>query len=387
MTSPNAYGAARRKLGIFYVGAIVTFCATALLSDLPVKLYGQVDVSATRWFANLLVCVAVFEVMSLPFDLAGYRIERKFSKTEQPFLDYMFSWSRAAFKHGMLLLSCIFFFTFSARVAGLLGVVMSAVVVAVFFVWKQAEMTRFLSDVSFEEPSQALRSSLAASGNRVDGLVIARSRDAGFTGGIIGLPRHESLVIPGSWFLEFSQDELRTEISRRRAALSSGSRSRGVVFSILFVTAGVAISAFLTASCYKLPLDSTAGIVTTSLFSTLWSFIGLLVLPSINQRAVIYADQLSVASGVSPELLAQTIRRIDEKMECETVRSDGVQFVFHPIPTPGRRLTALAGKTGEGAWNIARYSIWLSLVGMGLLGRAVHCNAGRPELWCMLPAD
>ncbi|MBX9723333.1 MAG: hypothetical protein K2X81_18155 [Candidatus Obscuribacterales bacterium] len=51
-------------------------------------------------------------------------------------------------------------------------------------------------------------------------------------------------------------------------------------------------------------------------------------------------------------------------------------------------MTALESAARKrGAWHLARYAIWLSLAGLGLLGRAVHCNAGKPDLWCMLPAD
>lgn len=78
---------------------------------------------------------------------------------------------------------------------------------------------------------------------------------------------------------------------------------------------------------------------------------------------------------------------IDKMMENEQERSDSMQFVFHPIPTPNRRLAALDAGTKFGAWHLARYSIWVSLAGLGLLSLAVHCNAGRPQLWCMLPAD
>jgi hypothetical protein len=36
---------------------------------------------------------------------------------------------------------------------------------------------------------------------------------------------------------------------------------------------------------------------------------------------------------------------------------------------------------------VARTALPMSWCCLGLLGRAVHCNAGRPELWVLLPTD
>ena len=381
------YGACRRKLGICYVGAIVLCALVALMLEAPSVLFGHTDLSSITWLRNLMLCTGAFELASLPFDLAGFRIERKFGRTAQSFMSYIQVWCEAAFKHGMLLLSSVFFFTFAAKIGGLAGVALSSLMVTIFFIWKQAEIARFLSNVHFEEPSNEMRGTYVQNRTGTVVLVMARSSDYGFTGGIVGLPRRESLVIPANWLKEFSQQELWAEITRRNAAVESGSRTRGIVGAVLFVVCGVTIAAAMTIALYRLPLESSAGIVTTSLVFTLWSFLGLLLLPFLNQRGVIEADQLAVAKGVGRELFSQTIRKVDAKMENESTRSNAVQFVFHPIPTPGRRLSALDGPAAAGAWNIARYSIWLSLVGLGLLGRAVHCNAGRPDLWCMLPAD
>jgi len=383
----HSYSTSRRRLGICYVGAIVTLAAAALSSGVVVRAFGATDPTFIHWFRNILLCTAAFEVVSLPFDFAGFQIERSFGKTAQRAVPYLVMWCEAAFKHGMLFLSSVFFFTFAAKCCGLAGVVLSSLFVSLFFIWKQAEIARFLSNVQFEEPSQEMRGTYVQNRNGTVSLVMARSHDRGFTGGVVGLPLRESLVIPVNWLTEFSQQELWAEITRRNAAVESGSRTRGIVGAVIFVVFGVSLAATVTERFYGLELESSAGIVTNSLLFTLWSFVGLLLLPFLNQRGVIEADRLAIAKGVGRELLSQTINRIDAEMENETSRSNSVQFVFHPIPTPGRRLSALDGEVTTGAWHIARYSIWLSLVGLGLLGRAVHCNAGRPDLWCMLPAD
>jgi len=45
------------------------------------------------------------------------------------------------------------------------------------------------------------------------------------------------------------------------------------------------------------------------------------------------------------------------------------------------------GPHGWAAWHAARTALYLSWAGVGLLGRAVHCNLGRPEVWVFLPSD
>ena len=41
----------------------------------------------------------------------------------------------------------------------------------------------------------------------------------------------------------------------------------------------------------------------------------------------------------------------------------------------------------SGAWHEARTALFLSWAGLGFLSRALHCGAGRPELWVLLPCD
>ncbi len=383
----NSYGAARRKLGICYVGLIVVISCLLLGLQAPVHWFGSTDISFAQFMVHILWFAFAYELLGLPFDFSGFLIERRFAKTEQSYASYALMWCKSTFKHGVLFVGSIFTFIFAAKCGGILGVTASSLLVCVFCIWKQAEIARFISDIQFDEPDARLNSNPLLDSNKSIRLISSRSLDRGFTGGVIGLPRSEFIVIPAEWLKSFSPHELQAEIMRRKTAVACGSRTRGLMGAVLFSAAGVALCASLTQVCYRLGLDSSAGVVSMSLLFTVWSFLGLLILPAVNQRGVIETDQGTIARGVSVDLLTQTIKKIDERMECETHRSETIQMVFHPIPTPGRRIEALDKHVSRGAWQIARYSIWLSLIGLGLLGRAVHCNAGRPDLWCMLPAD
>ena len=50
-------------------------------------------------------------------------------------------------------------------------------------------------------------------------------------------------------------------------------------------------------------------------------------------------------------------------------------------------LRAALGAERDGCRTAARVALYLCVAGLGLLGRVVHCNAGRPEAWVFLPGD
>jgi hypothetical protein len=71
--------------------------------------------------------------------------------------------------------------------------------------------------------------------------------------------------------------------------------------------------------------------------------------------------------------------------------AEWVEQVFHPVPSPTNRVHALAqGGPLHGSaapWRVARTELYLSWTQLSWIARAVHCNAGRPELWVLFPGD
>jgi Zn-dependent protease with chaperone function len=128
-------------------------------------------------------------------------------------------------------------------------------------------------------------------------------------------------------------------------------------------------------------------LVTTSLWFTLASFLGLLVLPTPSRAGVHEAD-LAVRDSTAPEVLDRLLVRLDRLQDDEPSRSRAVETIFHPVPSvASRRRRLREGRRVRGCWHAARMALPLSWAGLGLLGRAVHCNCGRPALWVMLPGD
>ena len=116
---------------------------------------------------------------------------------------------------------------------------------------------------------------------------------------------------------------------------------------------------------------------------------GLLVLPTPSRSATRAADVAVAVDDAARARLEEAVRTLDQLQDDEPERSPGLESVFHPVPSVSSRIRALASGKGRsaGAWHLARTALYLSHAGLSLLPRAVHCNAGRPELWVYLPSD
>jgi hypothetical protein len=138
---------------------------------------------------------------------------------------------------------------------------------------------------------------------------------------------------------------------------------------------------------------TATGIVTLMAGMTLWSFLGVLVLPTPS-RAAVYATDATVASTLGVPAVAQSIELTDKWQDDEPTRSVNVERIFHPVPGRSNRLARLkAGKVGTAglgglhAHHLARHALWLGWGTLSPISRVVHCNVGRTPLWAMLPGD
>lgn len=109
---------------------------------------------------------------------------------------------------------------------------------------------------------------------------------------------------------------------------------------------------------------------------------------SMTGQPVIPARWVNDRAGA--QRLAVAIDALDGLDEQATTRSAELESDFRPIPCVTRRiewLEAGAPVVDRGAWHVARYALYTSWACLGMPGRAVHCNCGRPALWAFLPAD
>ena len=117
---------------------------------------------------------------------------------------------------------------------------------------------------------------------------------------------------------------------------------------------------------------------------TLWAFGSLLVLPSLSRKVVFAADRAVVDAGHDPRIW---IARFPDLVGEDGGSNATIQTIFYPVPSAKMRLPHLEKPTtGFVPGNLARSNLYYSWSTFTMLGRAVHCNVGRPALWVFPPS-
>jgi hypothetical protein len=220
---------------------------------------------------------------------------------------------------------------------------------------------------------------VTANGER---LLATQVDDPAFTGGIVGFGSHAGILVPESWRQNLPEAELRTELSRRRWQADQGLPFRTVVVLLLWNLTGCQAGslAFDFSS-----LTTGTALLGQACWMTLWSFLGLLVLPSLGRASVFAADRAVASAGLDP---SRWIRRLPAITGEDGNDRRWVETIFYPIPSAARRLNSLGSPVrGPILGDLARSQLYYSLAGLTLLGRAVHCNVGRPALWVFPPSS
>ncbi len=314
--------------------------------------------SDVGWLALLVV---LYAAVSAPFDLlGGHRLPRRYDRPVAR--GYGRVLVRGVVAHGVCLVVVGLALLVGGRAGGDAGALAAAAVLMVGLLTLQVPLAVIIGGV------------------RRSGACL-QAADPSFVGGIVGLPGRDHVVLCATW----DADTGRIQAARREAVRVSGARALGVVVAVAFNLSGLAVALWATDT----HATSVAGLATLALWMTLWSFLGLLVLPSFSRPAVVAVDRATMASGIDREDLTRALRRLDAAQDDEPRRNGLVETIFHPVPSLERRLAALDAPGAElpQPWHTARMALFLSWASFGLLSRAVHCNCGRPELWVLFPGD
>jgi len=379
-----SYARARLWLGICGVGTITVLCLLLLIFRAPERwlFVGQQSLSAEVW--QLALVFLAYTAISAPFDIfGGHILPLEYGRNLREFPAFVRFWFQGAFVQGVFLTGISLIALQAARLGGLPLLVGAFTGVSVLLLAGQALVATLISGVRYgktagDTPESNSLSAVTASGD-----------SSYFTGGIAGIPGLERIILPEKWNIAFSRQERDVIVLRRRELVRSGCRTRGVALAILWNLAGYTLAGMLTQTLSGVPLSSVAGVVTCSLWFTIWNFIGLLALPSPSQRGAFCGDAFTVRRGAEVHQLTGVIEQLDRMQDDEYARPKVVETYFHPIPSVERRLARLNSDTSPeiGAWNAARMAIYLSWAGGSFLSRAVHCNSGRPDVWVFLPCD
>ena len=366
------YGRARLWVGITAVGSIVTLATGALVAGLPAAVDTLVSPGLGSTLPALAAYAAAHAAIQLPFDLfGGYLLPAQYGRSGHGRLIFLGRLLRGVVVYAGVVFVGLVALLAGGRVGGVWGAVAAGAVLSFLLLWRRLAVARSIARLGVEPSADPLSD------------VVVSSDDEGFTGGVLGVVRPRQSVLPARWQSSLTPQQLAYVRLRRQLAGTSGTWRRGRALALAFTLSGIALSATMVGSDR---LGTAGGTVELSLWFTLWSFVGLLILPTVSRRGVAELDTYAHSAGVSEALAKATARALDAHQDDEPQRPALVETIFHPIPSVENRDESVARHT-LGAWDAARTAVYLGLAGGGLLGRAVHCNCGRPALWAFLPVD
>lgn len=204
--------------------------------------------------------------------------------------------------------------------------------------------------------------------------------DPSFTGGIIGFGRGATIVIPEGWLHRVPRLELAVELFRRRWQIEQGLPGRAFLLVLAWNLVGAWVGGLVLNPG---SLSEGHALLGHACWMTVWTFLSLLLLPSLGRGTVLEADRASAKAGLDPSAWIRLFPKLTG--EDGNARA-AMQNIFYPIPSAEIRLRSLGE---DRAWlvlgPVARANLFYSLAGLTLLGRSVHCNVGRPALWVFPP--
>ena len=225
------------------------------------------------------------------------------------------------------------------------------------------------------------RSSTTSIASEGDAILAVAATDPALTGGIVGFGRRARSVLPASWLDGLQKGELAAESSRRRWQIDNGLPDRTFVVILSWNLLGAYAGSLAFGFAERAPLDALLG---HACWMTLWTFGGLLVLPALSRNVVFAADRAADDAGIDPR---GWITRLPGMVGEDGSPRAAVETIFYPIPSAARRLRQLEKASPRFVLgNLARSNLYYSWATLTLLGRAVHCNVGRPALWVFPPS-
>lgn len=382
----SEHARARLCLGMSSVGFWTLFCGLGLFFNW--ELWFAIDAPGNAWLSGLLTLGFFFlihAVISAPMDfLGGYWIPRRFQRAYlrqsagngNGFGSYLNRWLASVTKDLMALSVFAFILLIGANLGGPWVMVLMASALLMTATLLQSRFARSWSQIR-KTDSKSSHSDV----------VFMKATDPAFSGGITGFPGRETIILPELWKEKLGEDSLDLAIQRRKAAIRTGLRTQGWIVAALWNLIGLTLGILFTS------WDGTtaAGLIRVIFVSTLWQFFGLLVLPTMNRRAVRSLEREMRRCGHADQKLSKLNSTTSAWQDGEIKRSPWIETIFHPLPSVESRDSANQSPESDskptGAWHVVRTMLYLSIPVGGILHRAVHCNIGRPDLWILAPVD
>lgn len=356
-------------------------------SGLPLKLLPEAKAWSGQDLLGLMAMTGCLVAVMMPLDLlGGYFLPNRSRPGTIAIGAFVRGWIRAVFFQASFFLVASLLLLAVGRSFGLIGACLAIVLIGVVQIALQLAIAQLTASLRKRVDEQtAINAAMVQAsqwGWKPRPIVVLDHEDSGFTGGIVGLPGRERIVVPAASLTNLTPEQLAVTIARRLEAIQSGSRTRGVMLAFAWVLTGF----FLAATMPGAGVTSVGELAMTFCGFTLWSFFGLLTLPTLSRQASYAIDRELMNRTAKPEMLHETLQTLDRLQDDEPKRSAVIETIFHPVPSVENR-HGESGSTFPVAWHAARMTLFVSWSCVGMLVRAVHCNVGRPELWVMLPTD
>ena len=360
MTPEQTQVAGRRLfLGITNVGVWV-LAATGGLFWLT---WGGTKTPDGRWY--LLIAGGALAVQAV-FDFVGGTLLMPAPRPTVP--AFLRGWLRGVLGHTLVLTAVAALSDASFRLSG--GFLPAIVLAAGGQLLARRHLLRLIGGVPTSE--------LARDGGKV---LVAEAADPAFTGGIVGFGTRAASLLPSRWLRGLPGEELAAESFRRRWQIQRHLPERAWLLILGWNLLGAAAGSWALHLATRRPGEALFGY---ACWMTLWAFGGLLALPSLSRPVVFAADRAALEAGHDPR---GWIARFPAIAGEDGGSNAAVQAIFYPVPSARRRLRALTAlPAGFVPGNLARGNLYYSWSTLTLLGRAVHCNVGRPSLWVFPPS-
>ncbi|MBC7840791.1 MAG: hypothetical protein H7099_00665 [Gemmatimonadaceae bacterium] len=381
------YARQRLWLGIAGVGSTVLLAVAGLVLDLPHRLMSPLaDQTMGSAIASIALVWMLHAAMLAPLDVVGGLVIVR----ERPaILRWIVAWLRGVIVQWLWFALAAALLMRTGQQFGLTYALIVFVLMQLLLLSRQGLVAWLAGSVRMLALSPELGAAATAAGIAPRTVREVDADEPSFVGAWTGADA-QRLWVPQRWVRELSAAQLTVALARRAGVRALGLRRRGVLVAVAWNTLGFA----LAASAPRADLMTAAGFVTVMAWFTLWSFVGVLTLPTLSRPAVIASDRWARSSH-DADVVESTITRLDAWQDDEVDRRPGIEAIFHPVPSRSVRFRALRASdaptdtvaVASGAWHATRMMLYLSWAGIGGLSRAVHCNIGRPALWVMLPGD
>jgi hypothetical protein len=379
----------RLRLGITGVGASVVLS----LALLGATLLGAVPIDA-EWrlvpgplgvpVSAASVALAVYLAHALLLVAVEHAGGRRAVRAVPAFGAWLVAWLRGVLVLGVLAGSGVAVIVTAGSVAGTFAAAAAAFALALALLIAQGPLARLTASLSIRSAPEHVADGAREAGIPSASVRVVDASDEAFVGGWVGWAAGE-LWIPASWTQEENADLLTVQWHRRQAQRTSYARRRGWWRAALWAAVGLLLTAPLLPYGWS---DARLWLLLPAL-ATLWSFVAVLMLPSVSRAAVFYADA-AAARALGTTRTVAAIEQLDAAQDDEPERTRVVEFIFHPVPSVGnrrRRLLMRRQPPFGGGHQQTRLTLFASLATGSVLGRMVHCNIGRPSLWVMYPGD